>query len=380
MSETGQPHTAYGSAPFSIGPLHQQRSEAHRLTYPLGEIFDSLSMGLIAFDPELRILDSNRLGGKLIETADTIDKSLAQGTDEPVWRGWTEQLRAVATEGKILRYDQVRYRREGKSRVLRITLIPLKSATMNHSGALAIIEDVTKAVQVEKQLASAERLAAVGKLASKVAHELNNPLDGILRYLNLAIRTGEKEGMSKQLGYLQQCRRGLMRLVQITSELLEFSRRTNSAFDHNQIEQIIEEAIRAMEGRTSAANIEVSRNYSCELPSIRTGNLFQVFCNLIKNAVDVMPEGGKLTITTSRSDDNTAIIEFRDTGTGFAPENSEKIFEPFFTTKPEGKGTGLGLAICRDIVANYGGQITARNAPEVGSIFRVLIPLDGNML
>jgi signal transduction histidine kinase len=104
-----------------------------------------------------------------------------------------------------------------------------------------------------------------------------------------------------------------------------------------------------------------------------------VFCNLIRNAVDVMPDGGKLTISTSRSANNTAVIEFRDTGCGFPPENSEIMFEPFFTTKAAGGGTGLGLAICKDIVEKYKGRITAENAPDKGSIFRVCIPLGEDM-
>jgi signal transduction histidine kinase len=104
-----------------------------------------------------------------------------------------------------------------------------------------------------------------------------------------------------------------------------------------------------------------------------------VFCNLTKNALEAMPYGGELNISTRMTPDDTAVIEFRDTGTGFAPENAEAIFEPFFTTKDKGKGTGLGLAICRDIIERHHGRITAENAPGGGSIFTVYLPATGEI-
>jgi signal transduction histidine kinase len=105
--------------------------------------------------------------------------------------------------------------------------------------------------------------------------------------------------------------------------------------------------------------------------------LFQVFCNLAKNALDAMPNGGELRIATSLAADDTIMIELHDTGTGLPAESTEAIFEPFFTTKEGGKGTGLGLAICRDIVESCHGRITARNAPDGGSIFSVYLPVAG---
>lgn len=343
-------------------------------------IIESLPVGVIAFDSDLKIVETNTRAGQLINLREKIDESLADGTDEKIWQGWSRQLRAAVSKGKAFKFDNVTYSSGTQTRLFRVICTPLKhTQNPNRLGGLIIIEDVTDKVNTERQLANTERLAAVGKLASKVAHELNNPLDGILRYINLAIRSAEQNNMPKPLDYLHQCRRGLMRMVQITSELLEFSRRTYSAFEYTQIEQIIEESIRAMESRIAAANVRIERSYAAGLPKIRSGNLFQVFCNLIKNAADVMPNGGGLVISTRCSrEDNMAVIDFRDTGPGFPPENSEVIFEPFFTTKARGKGTGLGLAICKDIVERYNGRITAENAPERGSIFRVYLLLEGN--
>jgi two-component system NtrC family sensor kinase len=230
---------------------------------------------------------------------------------------------------------------------------------------------------MERRLANAERLASVGKHASKVAHELNNPLDGILRYINLAMRVVEQENLAKPKEYLAQCRQGLMRMVQIISELLEFSRSTYTPLEYTKIEQIIEDAVKTMESRADAANVSIARNYTLGMPQVRSGNLFQVFCNLAKNALDAMPNGGELRVSTSLAADDTIAVELRDTGTGLPTEGIDAIFEPFFTTKEGGKGTGLGLAICRDIVESCNGRITARNAPDGGSIFTVYLPVAG---
>jgi len=341
-------------------------------------IFQSLPVGIIAFDSDLRILRANAQATKLIELGGHIGKSLAKGTDEKIWLGWTQQLTTAISTGKPCRFDDVSYTSDGRTKLLRIVCAPLEEAgTSEKIGGILLIEDVTEKVNVERRLANAERLAAVGKHASKVAHELNNPLDGILRYINLAIRVVEQENMTKPKEYLIQCRQGLMRMVQIISELLEFSRSSYTPLEHTKIEQIIEDAIKTVESRAEAGNISIVRNYTFAMPQVRSGNLFQVFCNLAKNALDAMPNGGELRISTSLAAEDTIMIELRDTGTGLPTESAEAIFEPFFTTKEGGKGTGLGLAICRDIVESCHGRITARNAPDGGSIFTVYLPVAG---
>jgi len=344
---------------------------------PLGRsIIRSLPIGVIAFDPDLKIIEANPQAAKLIELNDYIDKSLAKGTDDKVWPGWRQQLKSAVSTGKTRSFDDVSYTLNGKTKLLRILCIPLKETrTVRNLGGTVTIEDVTEKVNIQRQLANAERLATVGKLASKVAHELNNPLDGILRYVNLAMRIVEQESLEKPKEYLTQCRQGLMRMVQIVSELLEFSRSTYAQLEYAKIEQIVEDAIKTMDKRAEALNIQILRNYTPGLPQIRSGNLFQVFCNLTKNALDAMPDGGELRISIRPAEDNTIVVEFRDTGSGLPRENTEVIFEPFFTTKDKSKGTGLGLAICRDIIESYHGRITAENAPEGGSIFTVYLPV-----
>lgn len=309
---------------------------------------------------------------------DYIDKSLANGTDEQIWQGWTDHLKSAISARKPCTFDDVGYTSGGRTRLLRIICTTLsRMGTAGEPGGMVIIEDVSETVDTQRKLAHAERLAAVGRHASKVAHELNNPLDGILRYVNLAIRTVEQENLEKSKEYLDQCREGLMRMVRIVSELLEFSRSTYTPTEHVKVEQIVEDALKTMESKARALNVRILRDYARGMPQVRSGNLFQVFCNLARNALDAMPEGGELNISTRPAADGAIVIEFRDTGTGLPARNAEAIFEPFFTTKDKGRGTGLGLAICRDIVESCHGRITAENALNGGSIFTVYLPVSG---
>jgi signal transduction histidine kinase len=361
--------------------------ESHLRFGQLGEsIIRSLETGVVAFGPDLKIVQANPQAAKLIEMGDYIDKSLAkgtragaatvEGTDEEICGDWTRRLNSAIATGKTRKFENVSYTLNGRTKMLRIVCTPLgKSGRGRPTGGTVIIEDVTEKANLQKQLADAERLAAAGKLASKVAHELNNPMDGILRYINLTIRSLEQENLEKPRDYLIQCRQGLMRMVQIVSELLEFSRGTYMSFECVRIERIIEDAIKAMSSSTEASNVQILSNYAPDIPQIRAGNLFQVFCNLVKNALDAMPDGGKLSISTQLVSDDTVVVQFRDTGAGFAVEDAEAIFEPFFTTKSKGKGTGLGLAICKDIIERYHGRITAENAPGGGSIFTIYLPV-----
>ena len=338
----------------------------------------SLPIGVVAFDKNLKIIEANPQAAKLIRISNYIDESLAKGTDDKVWEGWTQQLKEAISKKKIRSFNDVSYTLNRKTKLLRIVCTALKETkTARNLGGIVIIEDVTEKANIQRQLANTEKLATIGKLTSKVAHELNNPMDGILRYINLALRVIEQKNLEKPREYLIQCRQGLMRMVQIVSELLEFSRSTYTPLEHTPLEQIIEDAIKTMDSKAEALNIRILRNYTAHMPKVRSGNLFQVFCNLTKNALDAMPDGGELRISTRPVADNTIMVEFHDTGTGLPLENAEDIFEPFFTTKDKGKGIGLGLAICRDIIEHYNGRITAKNAPDGGSIFTVYLPAGG---
>jgi signal transduction histidine kinase len=259
--------------------------------------------------------------------------------------------------------------------LLNLQCIPLtEGGDVPITGGTLLIEDVTAAVSMEKRLAVSERMAAVGKLAARVAHELNNPLDGIMRYLNLAKRAAGTGAADKLNDYLDRARGGLIRMTDIVRDLVEFSRSAYTAFNDAGINTIVEEAVKVMSDKAVNNGVSIVCQLEEGLPSIRGTSLFQVFCNMIKNAVDAMPEGGTLTVAT-RTVDRHVTIRFEDTGIGL-PEEMDKIFEPFFTTKEPGKGTGLGLAICKDIIEKYNGKIIPERREGNGTVFTIQIPLE----
>jgi signal transduction histidine kinase len=365
------------------------RKSSEKIDRSQGNTSDNLRFGLIAqkfikempfgviiFDENLNSTDSNSFADNILESFSSIHLALSEGTDSKLYPSWENMLQEALKSDNPTTFDNIPYSHSQRNLLLRLICIPLQEERTNKLlGGILLIEDITAKTAMESDLASAERLAAVGKLAASVAHELNNPLDGIMRYINLALRVAEAEQQDKLADYLRESRKGLQRMVQIISELLEFSRSAYSSFQEADINKIVEEAVKTLEAQLQENQITILRNYAANMPNIRSGNLFQVFCNLIKNAIDAMDQGGTLEVTT-RCDSHNLFIEFADTGTGLSKNIRAKLFEPFFTTKAPGKGTGLGLAISRDIVERYNGQLLADNRPTGGSIFTVSIPLE----
>ncbi len=343
------------------------------------QMLGRIHIGLLVFDDQMRVLLHNEKADEILSIQPRADRTLADGTDMSIWQDWNRELSASLTANKNLHFDSVHYRHNNKTRCLRICCYPFAHPLDDGKKiGILIFEDRTEDNELQRQLADSERLAALGKMASKVAHELNNPLDGVLRYINLAIRSAEQANFEKITEYLGHCRDGLNRVMHISSELLEFSRSTYNIFDPTPIGRIIDDAIKVMQPAAQAAAVRITKIVPEPSPAVRGPNLFQVFCNLIKNAIDAMPDGGSLTITCS-SDKDRVTIEFQDSGYGIDANNIDSIFEPFFTTKAFGKGTGLGLAVCRDIIEKYGGRIGAKNAPHGGSIFTIYIPLEKDL-
>lgn len=339
------------------------------------QLFHSLPIGLVVFDPSLRIVLRNEAAQFLTLSEPLIDQALRKATVEARYEDWTAAVNRVLQSGHQARFANITCRTsDHQDRLVNLTLIPIIHGSESHAqGGLLVVEDVTLQATLEKRLMVSERLAAVGKLAARVTHELNNPLDGILRYINLAIRVSEGDNPKRAVHYLTESRKGLLRMTQIIGELLEFSRTTRSVYEQVTINQLVEDAVKVMEGEAAKAGVTIILNLESQLPPLRAGNLFQVFCNLIKNAIDAMSKGGALTIVTQVVD-QWITIRFEDTGPGLPPE-AHRLFEPFFTTKEPGKGTGLGLAVSRDIVERYNGQLTAENRPSGGAVFIVKVPL-----
>lgn len=342
-------------------------------------IIDCLSAAILAFDTDFSIIKANKTAFEMVgplETNCDICQLLNQKIDTTIWGDWHQQLAQVITKGRKTSFDNVAFNAGNEQKLLEIKCSPVyDQQAASILGGVMEIQDITKRVNIERQLDTAERQAAVGKIAGKVAHELNNPMDGILRYINLTLRILQAEKLEKPVQYLKQCKVGLTRMVQIISELLEFSRNTYGAYDYMALEDIINDALHNMEHKLASANVQVKTNFAKDIPAMRCANLFQVFCNLIKNSIDAMDGQGELLIETVR-EKNSVVISFSDTGPGIDEKNINSIFEPFYTTKNRGQGTGLGLAICRDIVSKYKGTIDAENREQGGSRFIITLPIE----
>jgi two-component system NtrC family sensor kinase len=233
-----------------------------------------------------------------------------------------------------------------------------------------------KLQETHLQLVSSEKMASLGKLAAGIAHEINNPLGGILIYSSLLMEDlPEKDPKRHDLARVVQ---EASRCKEIVRSLLEFARQTEPRMESTDVNRSITDGLFFLENQALFHNIQIMKHLDPSLPLIwgNQGQLKQVFMNIIVNAAEAMHGSGELTITTYPSPDRDAIfIEFTDTGEGIPVENLTRIFEPFFTTKAVGKGTGLGLATSYGIVEDHGGRIGVKSKVGQGTTFTIELPV-----
>ncbi len=217
-----------------------------------------------------------------------------------------------------------------------------------------------------------ERMAVLGRLTARVVHELNSPLDGMLRYVNLSLNRLESGQTEKVPDYLRQVKDGLNQCASMLASLLDLSRGTKMEGQRVDPNKLIDDSIKFLEVSDLAENKQILRDYSRNLPTIMAGNMASVFANIFKNALQAAGPGGRITIRTT-AEDKFLHVTIGDNGNGIKPEIIDDIFKPFFTTKNAGEGTGLGLAICKEIIEKRNGTITARNLPKGGCEFEIII-------
>ena len=340
-----------------------------------GNILDNIPLAVIAYDRDLRVRSSNLVAKSLFGLAATNGQNRNQAPledgmelDTELWR---RKLLSVVEAARKIRLQRIGYQVGGQRLVLDIHGSPLRNSEGATIGGILTVQDVTDDVAMEAKLSSAERLALIGKLAAKVAHELNNPLDGILRFLNLAMRQIDKPEQARS--YLEESRNGLLRMSNILTELLAFSRSQRQASKAASLSQIIHQSLAQYEQRAHQANIKMQLDVPSDLPVCGSSDAWEVFANVVKNALDAMEQEGTLTVSAERDGDSVKIT-VSDTGPGVPEELRERIFEPFFTTKKSGLGTGLGLALCRDSLRQMGGEIRLA-ASKRGAKFEIIVPV-----
>jgi two-component system NtrC family sensor kinase len=267
--------------------------------------------------------------------------------------------------------------------------IPMQlSATLIYDGegkevaSVGIFTDLRPRIKIEKklqdthlQLVSSEKMASLGKLAAGIAHEINNPLGGILIYSSLMMED-LPEGDSKR-GDLARIVQEASRCKDIVKSLLEFARQTEPKMEPTDINRAITDGLFFLENQALFHNVKIIKNLDPFLPFVRgnASQLKQVLINIIVNAAEAMHGNGTLTITSSTSPNRKWVtLEFTDTGEGIKEENLTRIFDPFFTTKDVGKGTGLGLSTSYGIVESHGGKIRVKSKVGEGTTFTIELP------
>ncbi|MCF6156712.1 MAG: PAS domain S-box protein [Candidatus Brocadia sp.] len=291
-------------------------------------------------------------------------------------------LEKIKREGKVSNQETQFITRERKIVDISLTLSQLKDTAGNMIGTVGISKDITEFKRTQAQLIQAGKLAGIGQLAAGIAHEINNPLSGVLGYAKRLMKKAEDEELRKVPAFktfpreMKLIADSALRCKKIIEGLLKFSRTSETESMNVNVNEVIDESLVLFGNQLSSHNVELNKVLNPDIPTIRANHtqIQQVFTDIIINALQAMPQGGKLTIVTRPINSFAVEIEFTDTGEGISKENLTKIFEPFFTTREPGKGTGLGLYMIYRILQNHHGRIDVKSEVGQGATFTITLP------
>ena len=347
-------------------------------------IIDTLPLSLYAVDRNYRIVAWNRnreSGGQGIPRDDALGRNIFEVLTRQRRDVLEAEFKRAFEYGEIERFEQETTDANGASQHWLISKIPMRDEKGAVTHVITLGEDITARVEANRAIGRAEKLAAVGRLAAGVVHEINNPLATIAacaEALESRVTEGafgssnEVEDLKEYLGLI---RSEAFRCKSITNGLLDFSRTRASQQMPVSMTDVVNSAARLLshQRRGEAVEIRVEAEKNIAFIAGDEGQLQQAVIALSTNAIDAMPDGGRLTLRT-RNEDGYVLVEVSDTGHGIAPENLTKIFDPFFTTKEVGRGTGLGLAVCYGIVTEHGGRLDVQSTVGVGTTFMISLP------
>jgi PAS domain S-box-containing protein len=278
-------------------------------------------------------------------------------------------------------------RRNGRTLPVELSAAPLKGGEGKDLGVIAAIRDLTVVRELENRLRRSDRLAALGSLAAGLAHEIKNPLTSLLTFSRHLPRRFEDAQFRAK--FQSVVPRELERINGIVERLLELARPPRLNFAAVRLPALLERAAELYADEMESRGVEVARDYARDLPTVWVDAeaLYQALVNLVRNALDAMPSGGRLTFRVGWSDADDVVrpgrrpasgvrrvrVEIQDTGAGISSADADRVFNPFFTTKDS--GTGLGLALTHKVVEDHGGSIDFRGAAAGGTVFRIVLPI-----
>lgn len=267
-------------------------------------------------------------------------------------------------------------RKDGNEVPIEIGLNPIK--TGEGTFVLASIIDITERKRMAAEMQTMEKMTALGVMAAGVAHELNNPMMGILNFIQYSLKHVAPD--HKVYPILQDTEREILRCNRIIENLLTFAhaeKRDESFYQEKEIGDLVGRVLKRLNDRIELEKITVEKHVTEAIMEVKMNaeGIERVLMNLVSNAIDSMEESKtKLLRIDVGQEKNFLFIRISDTGSGIHPEVLQKIFDPFFTTKPPGKGTGLGLSICRSIVREHQGDISCESRAGQGTSFKILLP------
>ena len=282
--------------------------------------------------------------------------------------------------GRLHSYPMVYVRRDGEVIEGNLSAAIIYDANGKEIASVGSFVDLRDRLEMERalrntqeQLLQSEKLAAMGRLTSQVAHELNNPLYGIMNTLELLKTEIPPENRRRKI--LEMALSETMRLSDLLRKMLSFSKPDQEERQPVDVNSVIDEILLLHEKQLKENDIDIVTSYAGQLPRVNASKnqLRQVFLNMVANARDAMPDGGTLSVATSADRDHI-IIEIKDEGTGIRDEHIGKIFDSFFTTKGEVKGVGLGLSVCYGFIKDHGGDIKVKSRVGAGTTFTITLP------
>ncbi len=298
-----------------------------------------------------------------------------------------EDIAIMETGDSLVKENKIN-RRTGK-KWLHVVKLPVFDADGEIDGLLCSGRDITQLKRVQEQLTQAQKMESIGQLIAGIAHEINTPVGIILGYSQLLLEEMDSRNQNYQDLKIIEKQAKICRTV--VSDLLRFSRRTESTLDSVNLNEAIEEVLSVVEHTFKLEHVTIVRDFDSHLPEIMgdTEKLKQAIINLVNNAFDAINSGGNITVSTHHDRQaDEVIIRIADTGSGISPEIIDKIFDPFFTTKPVDKGTGLGLSVTFGIIQEHGGKIEVESPPltlisnqlddNQGTEFIIRLPIQTN--
>ena len=355
----------------------QRAEQIERAERHLAGVVESANDFVVSVDSEGRIATWNQTAERIsgYTFSEVVGRRLGSLCEEEHQAAMEAMLAQVVLGERIEGTEMTLLTRAGNRIPVAWNCSPMRDEEGHVLGVVAVGRDLTERRRLEAQLIQSAKMASLGVMAGGIAHEIRNPLAVSSAAAQLLLEDPDDEQLRTECA--EKMYSGISRAAVIVDNLLAFARPAEGGEEAVDINEALRQALTLFVHQTTRRGIAVHTEFSPELPSTE-GNknlLQQVFSNMILNACNAMPDGGRLTVKTQLNADNEVEIRFTDTGCGIPEENLGKLFDPFFTTMPVGKGTGLGLSLCYAIVGQHQGEIDVHSQVGVGSTFVVRLPV-----